>query len=265
MKRRLLTLLLAMVLLFTFVACSENDDNNTDPNGNDAEPPALATVADLTIAIPDSASLANYTSETISYGGVDYIAYNLNQFIMDAMNDTTALEYSFEIVSSDGYSPRNGGNPDLAYADVATGYLLPANKYRTYFPSDDIFTAYNVKYADHFNLYSTVTVKDEDGESIPFETGAIETEEVYHQAGNGNFYTDPGFKLTQFISEYVTEDAEDFSYFFTASDGYTMTYTWAELQSGWWLPDNHKAVFIDENGVELLSSFKHLISIELVE
>jgi hypothetical protein len=264
MKRTLLSLLLALAVMFAMVACSEKDDDNTGPNGNTAEPPALAQVADEVMAVPDSASLVNYTSEVVNYNGEDLTAYSLNEFLMQTMNDTLALEYTFEIASEDGYTPRQGGNPELTYADFATGYLLPTNKYRTFFPSDDIFTAYDVKWADHVNLYRTVMVKDADANCVQFQTGAIETVDVYHQAGNGNFYTDPGFLLTQYISEYITESPEEYSYFFTASDDYTKTYTWAELQTGYWLPEQNKAVFIDENGIELANSFKHLISIELV-
>jgi hypothetical protein len=156
MKRTLLSLLLALAVMFAMVACSEKDDDNTGPNGNTAEPPALAQVADEVMAVPDSASLVNYTSEVVNYNGEDLTAYSLNEFLMQTMNDTLALEYTFEIASEDGYTPRQGGNPELTYADFATGYLLPTNKYRTFFPSDDIFTAYDVKWADHVNLYRTV-------------------------------------------------------------------------------------------------------------
>jgi len=262
--KKLLVLFLGLLLMASFITgCSEKDDDPTGPDEN-AEPPAIATTPDEVMAVPDSASLGNYTFETVTYNELDMPGYPLVQFIQFAKDFDETLEYTYEIVSDDGYSPRVGENADLSWADFSTGYLLPETKHRSYFPSDDIFTAYDVKWADHINLYRTVKVITTT-EEVCFQTGAIETEDVYHQAGNGNFYTDPGFKLENFLSEYVTESPEDYTYKFTASDEYEKIYTWDELQTGSWLTEQNKAVFLNPDGTEISSSFKHLISVELVQ
>ena len=263
--KKLLVLFLGLLLMASLITgCSEKDDDTTGPDEN-AEPPALATTPDHIMAVPDSASLVNYTFETVTYNELDMPGYPLTQFVEFTDEDfDETLEYAFEIVSSDGYTPRVGGNADLLWADFSTGYLLPETKHRTYFPSDDIFSAYDVKWTVSLNLYRTVKVITAT-EEVCFQTGAIETEDVYHQAGNGNFYTDPGFKLENFLSEYVTESPEDYTYKFVASDGYEKTYTLEELQTGYWLPEQNKAVFLNPDGTEISSSFKHLISVELTQ
>jgi len=262
--KKLLVLFLGLLLMASFISgCSEKDDNTTGPDQN-GEPPALATTPDEVMAVPDSASLVNYTFETVTYNDLDMPGYPLTQFIQFAKEFDETLEYTYEIVSDDGYSPRDGQNADLCWADVSTGYLLPETKHRTFFPSDDIFSAYDVKYADHINLYRTVKVIIATKE-VYFQTGAIETEDVLHQAGNGEYYTDSGFKLENLISEYVTENPADHNFTFIASDNYDKTYTWAELQTGYWLTERNKAVFLNPDGTEISSSFKHLISIELAE
>ncbi len=263
--KKFLTLFLGLLLVaVVFTGCSEKDDS-TGPDDNNVDPPALSQTVDVVMAIPDSASLVNYTFETVNYEGVDMIGYPLAQFMQNVREYDEKLEYTYEIVSEDGYSPRVGANPELTYAQFSTGYLLSTNKFRTFFPNDDITTAYDVKWTDHINFYRTITVINLDAEHINFQTGAIETEDVFHQAGDSNFYTDPGFKLTNFISEYITEMPADYSYFFTNSEGLTESYSWEEIEAGYWMPEQNKAIFIDADGIEILTRFKHLISIELVQ
>ncbi|MFC1898180.1 hypothetical protein ACFLYJ_01270 [Candidatus Cloacimonadota bacterium] len=263
MKSKLTFLFSALILLIFVFGCSEKDTTGNDDNP--ASPPELAEVPELTFAFPDSADLVNFVSEDVVFEGETVIGYNLVQFLDFDRVGVPELEYTYEIVSDDGYTPRIGGNADLAWSDFETGYLLPTEKFRTFFPSDDIFTAYDVKWAIHVNLYRTMIVVDEDGNEISFQPGAYETEDVYHQAGNGNFYTDPGFKLERFVSDYITDDQDEYEYHFTASDDNTVTFTWEDIEEAWWLTTQNKAVFLNEDGTEFLSSFKYLVRIELIE
>lgn len=263
MKRNLVFLLSAIIILMFAFGCSEKDSTSND--NDDPIPPEQAQTPDVVFAFPDSADLVNFAGEDVDYEGETVTGYNLVQFLDFDRSGVYELEYTYEIVADDGYSPRQGGNPDLTFAQFETGYLLPTEKFRTFFPDDAIATAYNVKYAMDINLYRTVIVVDADGNEITFQTGAFTTEDVYHESGNGSFYTDPGFKMENFVSEYVTEDPADFEYHFTASDDLTNIYSWNDIQTAYWLTDQNKAIFIDAEGNQLLSSFKYLVRIELVE
>lgn len=263
MKRlTFLSLIIPLFLIF-LISCSEKD--STGIGDDPGTPPELAQEPDLVFAFPDSADLVNFTAVEIDYNGELVTAYSLDQFIDFQRVHVPELEYSYEIVAEDGYSPRNGGYPDLSWAQLETGYLLPTEKFRTYFPGDEIASAYNVKYAQDINLYRTVIVVDSEGSEIVFQTGALETVDVYHQAGDENFYTDPGFALSNFISDYVTTNPEGYQYHFTASDDYTVVFSWDDIQNGWWLTTLNKAVFLNADGTEFHSSFKYLIRIELVD
>jgi hypothetical protein len=263
MLKKLLLLVMTLTLLFIFTACSEKDSTSND--GDTPEPPTLAQTVDMVFAVPDSAALVDYVSEQVEYNGALVDGYSLEQFLNFDRENLPELEYAYEIVSDD-YSPRDGGNPELTWEQFETGFLLPSEDYRIFFPSDDIANAYNVKWPKYINLYRTVIVVDADGTNIPFQTGAIETENVtYTSTNSGNSYTGPGFAVTNLISEYVTENPENHEYVFTASDDYSQTCNWEVLQKAWWLTEKNKAVFLDTEGIELQSSFKFLIRLELVE
>ena len=261
MLKKLLILLIILSMLIVFTACSEND---TTGNDDLPQPPALALIPELVFAVPDSTDLVNFILEQIEFDGEMVDAYSLVQFLNFEREYVPELEYTFEIVSEDGYTPREGDNPDLSWTEFETGFLLPTESFRTYFPSDDIFTAYDVKYATDINLYRTVVVVDADGVFVTFQTGAIETEDIYHQAGNGNFYTDPGFELAEFISEHVTDSPENYEFYFTAADNETAVFSWEDIQAAYWLTTQNKAVFLNEDGTEFHDSFKKLIKIELM-
>ncbi len=262
MLKKLLLIVTTLVVMILFTACSEKD--STSNNGDTLEPPVLAQTPDEVIAFPDSAALVNYEMTQVEYEGEMVDAYGLAQFAEVDRDFIEEIEFDYEIVADDGYSPRPGGNPELTWEQFQTGYLLPTKKFRTFFPSDDIDTAYNVKWAKDLNLYRTVVVVDVEGTHIPFQIGSIDTVGVYHQAGNGNFYTDPGFELSEFISEYVTENPEDFEYHLTASNAETEIFNWEDIQAAYWLTTQNKAVFLNDDGTEFHSSFKHLIKIELM-
>lgn len=263
MKRNFGFLFSAFIIVMFAFGCSEKDSTGND--GNDPTPPALAQTPDLEMAFPDSADLFIFAGEDVVYEGETVTGYNLVQFLDFDRSGVDELEYTYEIVSDDGYTPRQGGNPDLSFAQFETGYLLPSEKFRTFFPDEAIASAYNVKYALQINLYRTVVVVDADGTEITFQTGAFETETVHHQSSNGSWYDDPGFAMENFISEFVTEEPVDFDYYFTASDEYSVSFTWEDIQTSWWLPDQNKVVFLNADGTEYHSSFKYLIRIELVE
>jgi len=151
-------LVIMSVLLLMLVACSENDNDN---DGDNYPAPELATTADVVISIPDSIEIANYVGIEIDYNGTMVTGYFLGQFVTINKDFNESLEYAIEIVASDDYSPRTGGNPDLSIGDFVSGYLLPSEKYRTFFPDEMIETAYDVKYADHLNLYRAVTITED--------------------------------------------------------------------------------------------------------
>lgn len=272
MKKFTNLLLVGVIIAFTLTACDDSLSGNENEN---PIPPALSQVVDIEFTIPDSTNLINYASQQIDYNGEMVTGYSLDQFVnMDSVNayldedDFDGRElFAIEIVSNDedgNWSPRTNGYYDLAWEDFITGYLLPDEKGRTFFPNENIATGYNVKWAHYIKLYRRIDVAL-DADTIIFETGALDLVDIYHQAGNGNFYTDPGIPLSSFISAYITANPDDFDYQFTSVYDGTELYSWNDVQSAYWLTTQNKAVFLNDDGTEFLSSFKKLIKIELVE
>ena len=126
------SLLLGVIILFTFTAC---DDNPSENQTEDPTPPSFAETIDIEFTIPDTTELANYESEQVDYNGLMVTGYSLDQFVdMDSVNEYIDEDdfdgrklFAVEIVSSDedgNWTPRENGYYDLSWADFITGYYL---------------------------------------------------------------------------------------------------------------------------------------------
>ena len=267
---------LGVIILFTFTACDDG------PSGNENEnpiPPSFAEVLDIEFTIPDSTELVNYTSEPVDYNDLIVTGYSLDQFVdMDSVNayiDEDGFDgrklFAIEIVSSDedgNWTPRDNGYYDLSWDDFMTGYLLPDEKGRTYFADENIPSGYNVKWAYYLRLYRKIDVVL-DANIIIFETGVFTPHEITYTKDEET-YTVNAIKLENFISDYVTQDPQNFQYFFTAADGWVNDdsnniFSWDTIQNGYWLPEQNKAVFLDTNFDTIFKSVKVVEKIDLVE
>ncbi|HQQ67786.1 MAG TPA: hypothetical protein PLX77_03050 [Candidatus Cloacimonadota bacterium] len=229
MKKAIFSLLLLGMLL-AFTACSEND-NGTDPK---------------------------------IYG------YILEQFVgKEAVNLITDPEpeegddfrglYNYEIVASDGFSPRNSSNAgwDLKWDVLKTGYIVPDDNRRTWFDNADIPGAFRVKDATKINLYRKVEIADTTGVGVYFELGGMTT----HQIENWNGEQEPAIKLADLIAHFTDITGVTL----LAADGQTMDYTLEQIQDGYYLLESEKTTFPsfnDEmNGLQ--KKFKKLATIRV--
>ena len=162
-------ILIALAIMFT--GCSEED--STGPNDNLPDPPALSQTPEVEFTIPDSADLVDYVSDEVLYGEENVTAYSLVQFINIERDEITELEYTYEIVADDGYTPRDGDNPDLSWEKFQTGYLLPTEKFRTFFPNDEIETAYDVNWSVNITggIFGYVNYNSKGSLSLPLQAG----------------------------------------------------------------------------------------------
>ncbi|MCK5050607.1 MAG: hypothetical protein KAS53_02620 [Candidatus Cloacimonetes bacterium] len=270
------SLLLGVIILFTFMAC---DENPSEHQTEDPTPPSFAEIFDIEFTIPDSTELANYVSEQVDYNGLMVTGYSLEQFVdMDSVNayideddfDGRKL-FAVEIISSDedgNWTPRENGYYDLSWANFITGYLLPDEKGRTYFSDENIPSGHNVKWAYYLRLYRKIDVV-QDANITVFETGAFTPQEITYTK-DGDSFTVNAIKLENFVSEYVSQEPEDYQYLFTAADGWVNDdsnnlFDWDTIQNSYWLPEQNKAVFLDANFDTIFKSVKVLEKIDLVE
>ena len=234
MKRIMLFMFLATITLMMFTACSDDDNNNVEP-------------------------------ETF-YG------YTLDQFVpMDAISDLIVHNeddtldwrelFYFWPVATDGYSARMNSEKydDLDWQNFAQGYYVPENDNKVLFRQFEEFHigAYNVKFMDKVYVSRGVRSIINDTLSVVFELNAMTTEMIE----NYDAEMEAAITLTSFMPEHVT--AMD-SVSFIAIDGYKKTYTPAQFSDGYWLVDSQKTIFPIEgaNMTGSLKKFKLLKSMQ---
>jgi hypothetical protein len=257
-----------MLVMLMLSACSEKD--STSPNDNNPEPPALAAFADFDMQFLFSDDVTGLETTEILHNGVMETAITLEQFIDFSNKEITENEiYLYQIFSTDvdgNFSARNKGYTDLTWQEFTTGYYLPnVNNGKTYFPAftEQNINAYNVKNAHYIRLYRKIDVK-KNGTNVAFEINALPMEEISY-ISNEDTLTVSATKMIHFISDYITENPEQFEYQFLATDDYVQTYSWENLQSAYWVPEKNRVVFIDAEGNQTLTNFKKLYSITLAE
>jgi len=270
-KTHLLVLFAILMLLFT--ACSEKDDKNpTDPTtpivGN---PPAMALTADYVFDLPaEGTEYPDSVIVDIEYSGAPTPGIPLTYFITKAMTDElvgnnkaddTRSLFAYEPVGSDGISSRKNGDDDIFWSLFKEGYLLPENAHRVFFENPPV-NAYNVKYLDKIKLYRAVQVIKPNGDKVLFELNALETQQV----ANHNDAQEAGIELKSFISTFVTETPANYTYEFMASDEFAVSYTWEQIQDGYWLKDSKTTIFptFNDDMSNSQKKFKKLMQIKLI-
>ncbi|MCD4828370.1 MAG: hypothetical protein K8R90_02930 [Candidatus Cloacimonetes bacterium] len=269
MKHSRVFIILLLATLFALTACSESDSTG---GGNGPAAPVLSDTPDATFEFPES--LDGYTSEDVNYDDVTMQGYPLAQFFPIEQRDMEPTEYHYQIVASDDWNPRNSSNTtwDLDWATFETGYLLPDADGRTWFPSDDVASAYNVKYADYVNMYRTIMVTGDDGLVTPFELSQYDVKALsyYYHDDDTEMVTYDAFPITNIITEYVTETPVDYSFIFVASDGWVNddtnnTFTWSDMEKGWWVPEKNRVVFVGNDGYQMYKTVKSVVGVSLSE
>lgn len=228
--KRFIFSLMALIVLLSFTACSEND-NPTD---------------------------------TSIYG------YSLDQFIPKAqiatITDPTASDtldfralYAYEIEATDGFSPRDSENAgyDLTWDKFSQGYVVPADGNRTWFNDSTLPGAFKVRNTTLFRVYRKVTVADSTGIMKEVQLKGLPIFPIE----NWNGETEDAIKLSDLVAEfsgYVTVTLE-------ASDGYTRGYTAEEIADGYYLLESEVTTFptLNDGMTGGQKKFKKLAKIQM--
>lgn len=267
MKKHLLIGLALLLLLLS--ACSEKDDN-TSTNPNTPNPPAMATTADSVVTMPaEDTVFADSLIFNVDYNGESTQAVSLTNFVTKEMTDAlvdntnddeTQKLFAYHLIASDNFTPRDRGYADLTWEKFKTGVLLPQKSFRSYFASDSIETAFDVKHLLTVKMYRAVQVIKADGSMALFEMNTL----TPHQVANYDSLMENAVKLQDFISEFVTATPAEYDYIFSDNTGYTKTFTWEQVQDGYWLMDSKKTIFPSYPDMpNSQKKFKKLMSITL--
>jgi len=285
MKRKLglRTLTICMVLMALLTACGEKDNGPTGPGGGGetGTKPDMATLtqATHTITMPAEADLTTYTETQITYAPGDIVtAYSLDQFVDKSVTDdltniSNATEsralFAYRMIASDDFDPWTArGYDDLLWDVFNQGYLVPSKSFRSFFDPEtvNIENAYNVKNLQILALFRTITVVKPTGtEEVIFEIGALPTSQpLTHLTPPSD---ELAIKLTDLITTYITSTPANYDYIFTdpSADGFPQTYTWAEMQAGYFLLETERTTFPTIEGMPgSKARYKNIMKITLV-
>lgn len=281
--KKLLVLLLGLLLLTSLITgCSEKDDDSTGPDGPESSAPELATIPDLEFQIP--ADLTPFTSEDVDYNGTTETGYALPQFIsMSEVNEFVGLDdedgdarnlFAIQEISSDedgNWTPRSMGVGDLTWQQFETGFLLPNNSHRTFFPDEAIVGTFNCKYATFLNLFRKIDLELA-GNIVTYELGAFTPASVTYTDDDGELNTFDAISLSNIITDYTTEgeELENYNFEFIAVDGWVNNdsgniFTWEVIQNSIWIPEKEKAVFLNADNEEIFKSVKKVQKVRVFE
>jgi hypothetical protein len=230
LKKYLLVLLVTVVLL-GISACSE-DDNSTEPR-------ILGYLLDQFV---DIATVQEITDPSEG----DLIDFR--------------MLYNYEIVAEDGYSPRQREDTagyDLYWDTFKTGYMVPADEYRTRFLDETTPGAFDVKNAATIRLYRRIVIADSLGNSYYKELGALPVYTIQ----NWDNEDEAAVKLSDLISGH-----QNFSTVkLMASDGYSKEYSPEEIADGYYLLESERTTFptFNDDMQNSQKKFKYVDKIEL--
>jgi hypothetical protein len=184
-------------------------------------------------------------------------------------NDARALYSIVTRSNSDLYSNRtdflrydtnNAYTPDLGWDQFNLGYLLRIDKDgRTFYPTSvaGVVGKHKTKWAYDIYMFRKIDVKRPDaaGSIAKFETGAITDSYVDDTAYNtvwgrtttkftvetisfGTFTNVKAISLNQFLTDYITDTPDAYTYKIVAVDGFSRNgWTYANMQQAYYLPD----------------------------
>jgi len=257
---RLSLLYIKILLVLLIISCtSSNPLENIDEQ---PQAPAFAIIPDFVFTFPGDYPSDIYTAEEVEYQEEMVTGYSLDQFIPIDLDNNERIDlrplYAYEIVGEDGFTPRMRLDQDLHWDLFSNGYLLPENDHRTYISSLAQHRPYNVKFAETIKLYRKIDVLKGEDEPVMFEVRGMDSLE----AETGKIIA-----MSLFITDYITDNPEYFSYRLIDINNDEYDFTWSEFSNGFWHYINDTAVIpiMDEELFPDHQIIYYLYSIELHE
>lgn len=228
--KKYVVLLVALAMMLGFTACSDDDDNGTQAD-------ILGYSLDQFVTMADAIGITGAANDTIDYRSL----------------------YAYEIVGADGFSPRGSVNAgyDLLWNTFKSGYLVPSDNKRTWFPGDTVPGAFKVKNAAHIRVYRQIGVCGTADECLPQELGALPT----YTVTNWNDEDEEAIKLSDLLQGYDGYSTVTIS----AVDGYSKTYDAEKIADGYYLLTSERTTFPTFNG-EMegsMKKFKHIATMQV--
>ena len=195
------------------------------------------------------------TTET--YEGEEVVV--LADFIDSAIT-TYPTAYAYRIFGSDGYYPAMKGIPDNIWTQLRKGYLKLSDRGVVFDSSLHLPRKYNVGDVASLELLRKVDTIIKGDPSPGFCLVGGMSLVTYVDPADDFYDGRTAIKLTDFV-ETVTSTPEDFTYRLISANGSEKSFSWSQVQTGWWLLDLDVTKFYPDLGPD--SRMPYLQTIEL--
>ncbi len=219
--KKLLLLTLTIAMLFVLFGCSEKDKSPTKVYGY---------------------KLDQFISKTAVFDSTTHST---------SMADSVEIRnlYAYEIVSadSDHWSPRTATSTagyDLSWNQFKNGFYMPSDaNLISWFPNTTLPGAFKVKRVGFFRLYRKIDVTASDGSTKMVELKSLPLFPI----DNWNHVQENAIKLSDLVQGIAAYD----SLKMVGVDGFSRTYSSAQIADGYYLLDSEVTTFPLLNGTTL--------------
>ena len=186
-------------------------------------------------------------------------AIRLSDFIDSTMTDYPQI-YAYRIIGSDGFYAAKKGNPDNVWEHMQKGYLKLNDRRATFESSLGLLGRYYVKDVASIELLRKIDTKFKDEEESSFSLILGMPTAIYLDSTDAFYNGQAGIRLSDFVDT-LTSTPENYTYNLISAQGDEKTFSWLELQTGWWLMGLDVTKFFPDLGMD--SRLAHLETIEL--
>jgi hypothetical protein len=235
-------LLVSLFFVVLFLGCAKEDDDNpvVTPEavtlwiyqGNDSTEVAAEGLPTIDVEGQEAIHLSEFISTTLIPPYVDEdVSYDLRPL------------YCYEIQGEDGFSAHaNRGYANNIWTQLTQGYVVLSTG-RAVFPTElGLPGAYNVSDAARILVYRKFDLETPDSTCF-VEFYKIESVEVTNHDGN----PEQALPLCAFVDSAGFATPENYTYNMRSVDdfGPSVSMTWEQLQTGYWLLESEKTLFTD--------------------
>jgi hypothetical protein len=186
-------------------------------------------------------------------------AIRLSDFVDSTMTDYPQI-YAYRIIGSDGFYAAKKGSPDNVWEHMQKGYLRLNDRRATFESSLELSGRYYVKDVASIELLRKIDTKFK--EEDPSFSLIVDKQATTYLDSTDAFYNGrSGIRLSDFVDT-LTSTPENYTYNLISVQGDEKTFSWLELQTGWWLLGLDVTKFFPDLGMD--SRLAHLETIELI-
>jgi hypothetical protein len=187
-------------------------------------------------------------------------AIRLSDFVDSTMTDYPQI-YAYRIIGSDGFYAAQKGSPDNVWEHMQKGYLRLKDRRVTFESSLGLLGRYYVKDVASIELLRKIDTKFKEKEEASFSLIVDMPTAIYPDSADAYYNGRSGIRLSDFVDT-MTSTPENYTYNLISIQGDEKTFSWLELQTGWWLLGLDVTKFFPDLGMD--SRLAHLQIIELI-